>query len=140
MYLPLSPCVPQTAQPATSTVASEVQHVPLILVGCRNELLSFEDRLSSTRVPCRETEAALALWSDLRSNASTPSTFLEPGFLRATDVHGSESSVQVPVDSSAGAAAALPDSSGVRVLDAAGRQGYMGDTDMPLPGVSTSPA
>ena len=32
---------------------------------------------------CRETEAALDLWTDLRTSASTPSTFLEPGVLRA---------------------------------------------------------
>ena len=50
--------------------------------------------LQTGRACCRETEAALNLWSDLRSNASTPSTFLEPGFLRAVPVHmgGSETS------------------------------------------------
>lgn len=31
----------------------------------------------------RETEAALDVWSDLRSNASTPSTFLDPRLLNA---------------------------------------------------------
>lgn len=32
---------------------------------------------------CRETEAALDVWSDLRSNVSTPSTFLDPKLLTA---------------------------------------------------------
>lgn len=27
---------------------------------------------------CRETEAALDLWTDMRANAATPSTFLDP--------------------------------------------------------------
>ena len=31
----------------------------------------------------RETEAALDVWSDLRSNVSTPSTFLDPKLLTA---------------------------------------------------------
>lgn len=30
---------------------------------------------------CRETEAALDLWTDLRSNASTPSTFVDPNLM-----------------------------------------------------------
>jgi hypothetical protein len=43
-------------------------------------------RVPHCNAACRETEAALELWSDLRTNVSTPSTFLVPGLPRSTSM------------------------------------------------------
>lgn len=59
---------------------------------------------------CRETEAALDVWSDLRSNASTPSTFLDPRLLTALtatrDVSNASTNTKRKRDNDAAAAPA----------------------------------
>lgn len=59
-------------------------------------------------VLCRETEAALDLWTDLRSNASTPSTFVTPQLMPSFPSNLRKRARDVEPASRAGAAAAAP--------------------------------